>query len=807
MTSYKLVRLLGALALCGAIGALAPQVQAQGTIIEPEIWPPRPPRPLPPRPALNQELQLVSQAATVEITGAVARTKIAQTFQNVTNQTIEGTYVFPLPEGAAVSGFAMNVNGKRTEAEILSGDKAREIYTGIVQKMRDPAILEFIDRNLIRARIFPIPPRAEQKVELEYSESLRADSGSFRYVVPLRLPVGGSARSASVDVKINSPSGIRAVYSPTHNVEVRRDGNTARVSGEFGRRSTEPLRPIDDSARSADRGGSDRDFVLYYTTANEKVGVNLITHRTGAEDGYFMLLAAPDSAVAQKEIGAKDAIFVFDTSGSMSGEKIDQARKALLTLLGSLNPNDRFNIITFSSDVRTFREGLAPANKDTIEAAREFVRDIKAVGGTNINDALLEATKMLKPEGRPQQIVFMTDGQPTVGETDITQILKNVRAANAKGDRPADTRADGKTGEGEPLDTKARLFVFGVGFDVNTRLLDTLAEDNRGASDYVLPQEDIEQKVGSLYSKIAYPVLSSPRVDWGGMKVYDVYPKRLPDLFRGMQTVVFGRYAGNNKARVQLIGSNLGHEERISGQGDFADEGRLNDMLPRLWAMRKVGYLVDDARRTGRLVDNEVKDEIIKLSKRYGIVTPFTAGLITEDERPALQPAPMVLGRMDNLGGGRRRGAGTAGGFGGRFGGAAESGALAGPPGPAGPMGAAGPPADFSIGGGAPDLAYSLPSSGERAVKAARENKLIKEDAKAKDSENIRYIDGKSFFLKDGVWIDGAFDEQKSPKVVTVKFASPEYFELLKDKAVTKWLSVGDRVILVLKDKTVKIEP
>ncbi|MDQ3812551.1 MAG: VWA domain-containing protein, partial [Armatimonadota bacterium] len=685
MTGHKLVRLLS----IGVplLSTLATTVHAQNVVAP--SWPP-----IPPRPQLNQELQLVSQAARVDFTGVVARTRITQTFQNTTNRTIEGTYVFPLPEGAAVSGFAMNVNGKRVEAEILQGDKAREIYTSIVQKMRDPAILEFIDRNLIRARIFPIPPRAEQKVELEYSESLRADSGSFRYVLPLRLPVGGSAEVASVDVHINSPSGIRAVYSPTHNVEVRRDGNTARVTGEFGARYPEPMRPIADRPTPTDRSGSDRDFVLYYTTAKEKVGVNLITYRTGDEDGYLMLLAAPDAAVSQKEIAAKDVIFVFDTSGSMSGEKIEQARKALLTLLGGLNPDDRFNIITFSSDVRTFRDGLTRVNKDTTEAARDFIRGIKAVGGTNINDGLLEALKMLKNEGRPQQIVFMTDGQPTVGETDVAQILKNIRGENAKGKRPADEKED------ENLDTKARLFVFGVGFDVNTRLLDTLAEDNRGASDYVLPQEDIEQKVGSLYSKIAYPVLSSPRVDWGGMKVYDVYPKRLPDLFRGTQTVVFGRYAGSNKARVQLIGDSLGHEERIPGQGEFSDEDRLNDMLPRLWAIRKVGYLIDDARRTGRPVDDEVRDEIIKLSKRYGIVTPFTAGLITEDT-PGAQPVPMLMGRTDSLGtsiGGIGGGFG-GGGFGGgpmrpraRVANEAERAAGLGPQGPAGA-----PPADYSL--------------------------------------------------------------------------------------------------------------
>ncbi len=752
----------------------------------------------------------MSQAARVDISGALARTRLTQTFQNTTNRTIEGTYIFPLPEGAAVSGLAMTVNGKRTEAEILDGDRAREIYTGIVQKMRDPAILEFIDRNLVRARIFPIAPRAEQKIELEYSESLKAEgggtSGGYRFVVPLRLPTGGAAQTASVDIRIRAEGGVRAVYSPTHEVEVKRDGDTARVSGEFGTRdgTVQPVAVTGDMRRRTvapdnliNRTGSDRDFVLYFTTARGRVGVNLVTHKSGGEDGYFMLLAAPDATVSPKEIAAKDVVFVFDTSGSMSGEKIEQARRALLNLLGNLNPNDRFNIVTFSSDVRPFRDGLTAVNAANIAAAREFAGDIKAVGGTNINDALVEALKQMKGDGRPQQIVFMTDGQPTVGETDVAQILKNVRAANGAA-MPVTT-----SGHEMGLPTtgsKARLFVFGVGYDVNTRLLDTLAEDNRGASDYVLPQEDIEAKVGSLYSKIAYPVLSNPRLDWGGMKVYDVYPRRLPDLFRGTQTVVFGRYSSGGNAggaaRVQLIGTASGREERIAGGGSFGDAGRFNDTLPRLWAMRKVGFLLDDARRESRPVADEVRDEIIRLSKRYGIVTPFTAGLITEDE--AVVPgAPVDLGGMPAPATRSRGERGAASGFGGMGGGGGAGGMAGGAAaGPAGPPA----PADSSVMMGAG-------TSGHGAVAASKQTNEMRETQKLKEQADVRYVEGKAFFLKDGVWTDSAFDAAKSPKPVTIKFASPEYFALLKDAKVAKWLSVGERVVLVLKDRTVKIEP
>lgn len=809
-------------ALCGlAMSAGNSWAQMDRPIIMP------PPRPIP-WPVLNQELQLKSQAAVVDIRGLVAHTKLTQIFQNVTNRRIEGTYVFPLPEGAAVSGFAMTVNGKRMEAEILEGEKARQIYTSIVQRVRDPAILEFIDRNLIQAKIFPIEPGAEQKMELSYTESLRGDNNSYRYVVPLRLPTGGAARSASVDIRITTPGGLRAIYSPTHDIEVKRDGDNASVSGEFsagGWDRPEP-RPIamGDSDRRiprdrVDRGGSDRDFVLLFTTAQNRVGVNLITYQPAEEDGYFMMLVAPDPQVSPREIEAKDVVLVMDTSGSMEGEKIEQARKALLSLLGNLNPRDRFNIITFSSDVRTFRDNLVNVTPQSIETARNWVKEIKAVGGTAINDALLEAVKMMKDtsstDNRPRQIVFMTDGQPTVGETDVAQILKNVRAVNSPHDRD-------ETGK-SPL-SLTRLFVFGVGFDVNTRLLDTLAADNRGASDYVLPQEDMELKIGSLYSKIAYPVLTNPRVDWGGTKVYDVYPKRLPDLFRGMQTVVFGRYEGQSKAKPQLIGFTQGREDRIATQGDFtsepkAERAHLNDMVPRLWAMRKIGYLLDESRGASN-ASSEVRDEIIKLSRRFGIVTPFTAGLITEDNQnlagpmrdmPALRSDASAnerlgLGARDESrrSSGRSGNKAANGGFaGGGFGGGAadvddlQGATTAGPQGPTGATTAPAPPRLT--------LPSRLPSSGREAVLSSQERQKLKEGDRVKDEEGVRYVEGKAFFLRNGEWVDGAYDAAKSPKVVEVKFASPEYLALLKDPKVAKWMSIGDKVLIVLKDRTVRI--
>lgn len=739
--------LLSAFAL--SLGAFAQaQTRHHPPIIDPPIFWPRPPLP----PALGQELRLLDEKAKVQINGAVAKTSLVQTFQNPTDRQIEGTYLFPVPRGAAVSGFAMTVNGKRTEAEILPQEKAREIYDGIVRKLRDPGILEFSDRDVLKARIFPIAPRAKIEVELGYSQNLKTEGQNFRYDLPFKLPLGGAAQSASLEMELSAPD-LKAIYSPTHEIAIKRDGDKAKISGEWSNSGVQTV------STSAKNGGADRDFSLVFTTAKGRVGVNVLTYRTGKDDPYFMLLAAPDGQISDKEIAAKDVVFVFDTSGSMGGEKIEQAKRALDTILGNLNPNDRFNIVTFASDVNPFRDNLVAASQSNLSEARDFARGIKAVGGTNINDALQSALTQLKLApvngmARPQQIVFMTDGQPTVGETRIETILENAEKAN-------------------PDKNGARIFTFGVGYDVNTRLLDTLAEENRGSSDYVTPNEDIEAKVGSLYAKIAYPVLTSAKLNWGGAQVYDVYPPVLPDLFRGTQAVVFGRIRGDAKPSVQLVGMAGGQTEKIGGE--VAQNG-ASEEVPRLWAMRKVGYLIDDARRNGRAVPDEVKDEIIALSKKFGIVTPLTAGLITEDGTPipAWRPRP-VPGPMDS------------GAFGG-VGGAADM-----------------PSSVFRDRNGA--LAAPAPESGQRAVAASRATNELRETQRADKDENARYVEGKAFFLRDGVWTDTLFDAKKSPKIETVKFASPEYFELAKDPKIAKWLSLGDRVLLVLEGKTIKIEP
>ncbi|MEW6203240.1 MAG: VIT domain-containing protein, partial [bacterium] len=406
----------------------------------------------------------------VEIRDQAAVTEIEQVFRNEANRTREAIYIFPLPKGSAISEFSMYVGGEKVKGELLDSNEARRIYEDIVRRRRDPALLEYADRGLFRARIFPIAPREEKKVTLKYTELLHADNSTVQYLYPLNTEKFSSEPldNVSIYIKLHSTQPVKNIYSPSHDVSIRRQGeNSATISYEESR--TKP----------------DKDFTLYYSTSRDDVGMTLLT-QPDDDGGYFILLASPRTEWLDKEIAAKDVVFVLDRTGSMSGDKIQQAKDALVFCIRALNPKDRFNVIAFDESTDNFKNTMTDVSDETVDDAVDFVRGIDAAGGTNIDHALREGMKQFKSSSdRPKYLIFLTDGLPTVGETNIERIIKNVRDENR---------------------ARVRLFAFGVGYDVNTHLLDRLSEGNSGSVDYVKPEEDIEAKVSGFFRKVSYPV-------------------------------------------------------------------------------------------------------------------------------------------------------------------------------------------------------------------------------------------------------------------------------------------------------------
>src|SRR5215208_1562750 len=498
-------RLTRLLLLFSIFSGLATIANAQGIIV------PRPCTHCPdgPRPpiTLPRALPIKSIKIDTKISSQVATTHVEQVFRNNTPATLEGTYLFPIPESASIAEFAIWDGDKRLVGEVRSREEARRIYDEIVRRQRDPGLLEYAGRDLFQASIFPIPPHSDKKLELVYTQVLKAEGGTVNYRYPLGTGRNVSQITGTVSgrVEVEGREPVRNIYSPSHEIDVARKGErSARVSFESA------------------AGREPQDFQLFYTLSDADFGMTLLTHREPGKQGFFLLTISPKDTVSEQEYVAKDVVFVLDTSGSMAeAGKMEKARSALLFGVRSLRPADRFNVINFAGEEHLMTTGLLQADAEGRARGEQFISQLRPVGGTNINGALLAAMAQFDRAERPRLLVFLTDGLPTVGETKVERINENVRAARAPG---------------------VRLFTFGVGYDVNTALLDKLAADNGGAAEYVEPKEDLEVKVSNFFTKINHPVLTNLALDMGGVESDLVYPRELPDIFRGTQLTLIGRY-------------------------------------------------------------------------------------------------------------------------------------------------------------------------------------------------------------------------------------------------------------------------
>lgn len=696
--------------------ALPTIARADGVIIiEPPTCDPVCPDPI----LIAEQLNITSHHVAVSIADQVATTSIDQVFHNPNSWAAEGTYIFPIPSGAAISGFTMTVDGEPIEAKLLDAEEARRIYDEIVRNLRDPALLEYIGEGAIQASVFPIPPGEDRRIQFEYGEIVPSEEGLSHYRYPLNTERFSAQplEAVSVTVSVETREPIRAVYSPSHDIAVDRPDDFTFSAGY----EANDVRP-------------DIDFDLFWSVSPGAIDASVVSYYDAATDkGYYLLLAAPGLEQGS-EIVAKDVIVVLDTSGSMEGEKIEQARQALLYVLDHLNPEDRFNIVEFSTGAREYDRDLLPAS-DTADAM-EWVNRLQATGGTDINLALLSALNMVEP-GRPTMLLFLTDGLPTEGEIETGSILENVADASAE---------------------NVRLFSFGVGDDVDAILLDTLSGEHHGRTTYVRPGQDLNEAVSTFYAGIAAPVLSNLEIDVSGVDVSELYPSPLPDLFAGAQLVALGRYDEGGSATLTLSGEVNGEQREFQYPVTFVREGG-SDFLPSLWATRKIGYLINQIRLHGE--NDELIDAVVDLSLEFGIVTPYTSYLITEDDIISQEA--------------RDRAADAA----------------------------------FS-------RIASAPASGAAAVDQAQEVQALADADSAAPlpqatyisasgesvsaADVLRYAAGRAFILRNGVWTDTMYDPD-AMETIDVQFASDAYFDLLDEHPeLGAPFALGPNVIVVFED-------
>src|SRR5947207_8212803 len=722
--------------------------------------PPRPwPCPVPPcvrgrpcvMPACGIPVSAVvrqSSDVRVDLLDRVLRYEVTETFVNRGSRVGEADFMFPLPKGAAFQDLKLTINGELVAGETMSADRARQIYEDIVRRQRDPALLEWMGYGLLRARIFPIAPGEQKKVVVRFQtvaeregDALRVDY--FRGMRANQFATGQQAegRVSFVLTYPNDPM-YGTAYSPTHSIYEQR---YATDSYEDGYNDSD--RSFASSVRGSVRRFEVRDArgevtLLIPIRRTTSAAISLLANAPGNDDGFALITLSPP-AVRPRAV-PRDVTFVIDVSGSMSGQKIEQARSAGKQLLRTLSSMDRFRLIDFSSDVRTFRDEFSIASRENIRAAERYLDDLDAQGSTNISGALDAALSARVQPGRLPIILFLTDGQPTVGERDASVIASNV--ARARGPR--------------------RLFTFGVGADLNVSLIEQLALEGRGTASFVRPDESVERAVGIVASRLTSPLVTDVRVHADGVRLLKMHPSGPIDIFAGEDLVLLTRYDGSGNATLRFDGQTTSGPVTWTSRVYFPERSRENPFVARLWATQRVGYLSAEKRKNGG--SREIDDEIRDLGDRFGIPTEFSSYLVVE---PGMNRDRRIAGRAGGV----------------QLNGVVTTGVATAAP-------AAAPVVQFEA------------AKAAAAQRSATNMSMADAAAGVRSDPNVQRAGNVTLVLRDSTWTDVRY--KNAGPVLRVKPFSDAYFKVLElQPDLREPFSVGDRVIVAGRSMAIELTP
>ncbi|MEW4455506.1 VIT domain-containing protein [Bremerella sp. JC817] len=784
----SLLSSLGVLLLAGTLSA-------QGVIVihHPHPIPlPRPiPRPMPTPPP--QSYKISKLEVNAKVTDQVAQVQVAQQFTNTGSRQMEVSFLFPLPYDGAIDSLTLMVDGKEFPAKLLPKDKAREVYESIVRTNKDPALLEWTGTGMFQTSVFPVPAGASREVNITYSQLLKKDGRLTDFLFPLSTAkyTDRPIEKVKVRLALESASRLKSIYSPTHEVDIQRNGKQRAVV-----------------TFEQDHFIPTSDFRLFFESNDQKLSASVISYRpSDDEEGFFLMLASPPPRNEKEEPPKKTVLFVVDRSGSMSGDKMDQAREAAKYVLNHLNEHDLFNIVAYDSDVESFRPELQKANASSIEEAIGFVDGLYAGGSTNIDGALSSAMKMVQDDDRPCYILFLSDGRPTHGETNEMKIVENARKHNQH---------------------DARMINFGVGYDVNSRLMDRLSREIKGQSQYVRPDEDLEEHVARLYRKINAPVMTDVKIKFdlengGNNFVNRLLPKQVVDLFDGEQLVQVGRYKKAGNAKITISGKVNGKTEKFDFPAKFVEEShdQSHAFVEKLWAVRRIGEIIDQMDLHGQ--NDELMTELVTLSTEHGILTPYTSFLADENqsvEELALSRRGSGMGlersrvEAEKLAETTGRSAFSQRDFKSRYQNAQNAPAATAPA----PAFSKNAPAD-SAGqgmGGFGAMSGSRPGRGIGNAASAVTGPVMQdtETDELKVVESVRNIGNRTLYYRNKTWVDeeaAAAVEKKKDAVVEIEQFSPTYFELVakntKDEnLVLSQQRPGEQLLVKLRGKVYLIK-
>jgi len=719
-------------------------------------------------PATNYQLEKIGLEVVID--GQKASCVLKYVIHNPGNAPIEVDFLAPLPGGGTVTGLTLFDGRKEMPGQIYGKDEAFKIYQEIVSRLKDPALLEYAGRDTFRARVFPVPAKGRQTLELNFNYLAPKSDGQVGFEFPLAGPMtSGRTPEQEVHLVVRSAPGLSGLYSPLAGVNIdHQPGRDAVVSYR-----AEKIPVID-------------RFQLYFQTeSGGPVGGLVLSHKPDSDDdGYFLFLADPVLSRDEKAETAKNVIFALDKSGSMDGKKFDQARAALRFILERLEPRDNFNLVDYNHQVFTWKPELMDMSPENRRSALAYVDNLRSGGSTNIEEALTTAFRMIGDPDQPNYIIFLTDGQPTVGEQNEMRLAELARKANPQ--------------------SAARLFSFGVGYDVNARLLDRLSGQAGGSSVFVSPDEDLEAKVSSFFSRLTSPVLLRPELA-SRRPVNRVLPERLPDLFAGQQMAVVGRYPAGGSNTFTLTGLSGDKKEKFQYPVSLAT-GPVPDglFIAGLWAQRRIGEIIDQLDLAGGRPNKELVDELVKLSKKYGILTPYTSFLALENQNITRNEslAPLAAENLSIMGETSGRQANAQREF--------KNQLRLAPPkvSPAAPARPAPVRADDLRKRAADSSAHpAAPPPAPAPLMAGLDSQVARAGAAKLSLPN--QWGGQTFFFKDGQWQAENLTEADLKKITTVKQFSEEYFTLAKKLKPEEmvWLTQKEPVLFKYEGRNYLIEP
>jgi Ca-activated chloride channel family protein len=540
-------------------------------------------------------LEIKEQDVHVTINNGVAVTEVEQVFVNTENRVVEALYTFPVPKGASVSNFSMWINGKEMVGEVVEKERAREIYDSYKRQRRDPGLLEQVDYKRFEMRIFPIAAGAEQRVRIAYYQELDFDHDRANYTYPLATAprTGVDQRTTgkfafSLDVKSEVP--VTEMTSPSHPDEFV---IVKHADAHYWQASLE--------TNGADLS---RDLVIDYGVERPHTGIDLITSKTGGEDGYFQLTLTAGKEL-EEHVQGSDYVFVVDVSGSMTNDgKLALSREAVKAFVQSLGDEDRFELITFNIAATPLFNAPAPVNVENQQRAGEFLNSQKAMGGTILNPAI-QAAYRYKDSDRQLNVVVLSDGMTEQREQrELLQLIEQ---------RPSGVS----------------VFCIGVGNEVNRPLLGQLAQETGGLAAFMSTSDNFEQQAQAFRRKLTHPAATDVKITLDGADVYDVEPQTLPNLYYGQPLRMYGRYKKNGPAKVQVRAEILGSPLAQTIDVALPAKDEANPEIERMWAQHRVERLMGEDRREGA---QGRQTEIVRLCEGYSITSEYASFIVLEND-------------------------------------------------------------------------------------------------------------------------------------------------------------------------------